>query len=215
MKLRKGIIIEIGFNLPFYLYLYRLYKNLRGCRYILDVGCGISSPLRFLKGDIYTIGVDGYKLDLDMAKKFGTHNEYKLIDALSINKHFQNKSFDAVLLLDIIEHFKKDRGYELIAKAERIAKKKIIIVTPNGFLPQQSKNGDLQEHLSGWDCEDMRQLGYSVAGLLGLKQLRGEYHNLRYYPKIFWGIVSELTQHFYICRHPEKACSLFCVKNLC
>ena len=120
-----------------------------------------------------------------------------------------------MLLLDIIEHFKKDRGYELVAKAERIAKKKVIIVTPNGFLPQQSKNGDLQEHLSGWNCEDMEKLGYSVAGLLGLKHLRGEYHNLRYQPKIFWGIVSELTQHFYARRHPKKACSLFCVKNLC
>lgn len=214
VKLRKGFITEIGFNLPFYSYLYELYKSLEECKYILDVGCGIFSPLRFLKGNIYTVGVDGYKPDLDMAKESGTHAEYKLIDALAIDKHFHNKSFDAVVLLDIIEHFNKEQGHELIAKVERVASRRVIIVTPNGFLLQRRKNGDLQEHLSGWDCNDMKSLGYKVIGLLGLKQLRGEYHNLRYRPKILWGIVAELTHYFYTRTHPEKACSLFCVKEL-
>jgi 2-polyprenyl-3-methyl-5-hydroxy-6-metoxy-1,4-benzoquinol methylase len=216
VKLKKGFIAEIGINLPLYSYLHELHRNLRECKSILDVGCGAKSPLRFFNGkDTHTVGVDSYKPDLNMAEKFGTHSEYKLIDALAIDKHFHNKSFDAVVLLDIIEHFNKERGHELIAKAEKVAGRRVIIVTPNGFLLQRSKDGDLQEHLSGWDCNDMKGLGYEVIGLLGLKQLRGEYHNLKYRPKILWGIAAELTHYFYTRAHPERACSLFCVKELC
>jgi len=97
---------------------------------------------------------------------------------------------------------------------ERLATRRVVISTPNGFLPQRSKDGDLQEHLSGWSAEDLRSYGYRVLGMYGPKSLRGEYHRIKYQPRAFWALVSVLGHCLQTRTHPEKAAALFCVKEL-
>ncbi|MEI9864253.1 MAG: hypothetical protein WDN00_06805 [Limisphaerales bacterium] len=53
----------------------------------------------------------------------------------------------------------------------------------------------MQEHLSGWLPEEMRQRGYQVTGMHGPKSLRGEYASLKHRPKALWGMVS-VTAHY-------------------
>jgi hypothetical protein len=56
---------------------------------------------------------------------------------------------------------------------ENVAKKKIIIFTPNGFLRQDEYDGDkLQIHKSGWTVDEFKKLGYEVKGINGWKPLR-------------------------------------------
>ena len=72
---------------------------------------------------------------------------------------FDSCSFDCVTALDVIEHIKKAEGLRLLEDMERIAKKRIVVFTPNGFLPQSVHNNNpLQIHKSGWKVKEMRNL---------------------------------------------------------
>jgi SAM-dependent methyltransferase len=194
-----------------------LVKELRsvlaGCQTVLDVGCGNFSPMRFLPG-IHLVGVDGYARALEEAQKNGTHDEYVLGDVKRIGELFRNRQFDACVALDVIEHLSKEDGWKLSEAMERLGTRRVVIHTPNGFLPQQSHEGDLQEHLSGWTAQEMRGEGYQVFGMYGPKSLRGEYHHIKYQPRIFWLMVSFVVQFIYSRNHPDSAAAIFCVKKL-
>ena len=185
----------------------------RGSKTVLDVGCGNSSPLRFLSA-MRLVGVDGYPPAIEEAQKQGTHDEFRLGDIKRLPDLFDASSFDGCIALDVIEHLPKEDGWRLLDNMERLARRCVIILTPNGFVPQHSKNGDLQEHLSGWEAQEFRQRGYRVIGMGGLKKLRGEYHALKYKPRAFWALVSFLSQGLYTKNRPEKAAAILAIKKL-
>jgi SAM-dependent methyltransferase len=190
-----------------------LRQALLGCDSVLDVGCGVSAILRQL--DVTrTTGFEGYQPDFEEARRRNTHDELVQGDARNLTSYFQPKQFDACIALDVIEHFTKADGLKLMQDMEKLARKKVIFFTPQGFLPQRhAANDDLQAHLSGWEPVEMSRCGYEVIGQLGPKSLRGEGHVLKR-PAIFWGIVSWFCQLAWIRRHPEKAAAIFCVKTV-
>lgn len=190
-----------------------LRSVLRGCRTVLDIGCGSCSPARFLS-EALLVAVDGYAPALEEARRNGSHDEYALGDVKKIGDLFPNRRFDACIALDVIEHLQKADGWRMVEDMERLATKRVVIFTPNGFIPQRSKEGDLQEHLSGWTAEEMRAHGYQVIGMYGPKWLRGEYHRIRYQPRAFWVMISLLGHYLSTRSHPGKAAAIFCVKAL-
>ncbi|MCM8802024.1 MAG: SAM-dependent methyltransferase, partial [Candidatus Omnitrophica bacterium] len=108
-------------------------------------------------------------------------------------------------------------GLELIEKMEKIAKKKVIIFTPNGFLPQKEyENNPWEVHRSGWTAEEMKKMGYKVIGISGWKSLwkflRGERAEIKLKPKWFWYLILDITQ-FFTKNHPEKAFQILCIKE--
>src|SRR5512133_1700927 len=154
---------EAGGNPSLVPFVGQLRKALQGCDSALDIGCGGTSPMRFVRG-LRVTGVDGYPPALEEARKNGTHDEYIPGNVTRLAEAFPNRKFDACVALDLIEHLQKEDGHRLFDEMERLARKRVVIATPNGFLPQKSRNGDLQEHLSGWTAEEMRQRGYQVFG---------------------------------------------------
>ncbi len=191
-----------------------LAKLLSDCGSILDVGCGKSSPLRFVSAG-RLVGVDAYSVDLEQARAHRTHDEFLLGDVKDLKKHFSPGEFDACVALDVLEHFTEASGRKLLLDLESLAKKKVIIITPNGFLPQVSeREGDFQEHRSGWQTNQMRDLGYEVIGLDGLKVLRAEHQQLRFKPAPIWAVISWLTQTLWCRNHPRTAAALLCWKTL-
>ena len=193
-------------------YQIELEKAVGECRSLLDVGCGSSSPIRSFSKKLHCAGVDSFRPSIEKSKMAGIHNEYFNIDVLDIDKEFKPGSFDCVIALDLIEHLTKEKGARLIGMMETIARGKVIIFTPNGFLPQREfDNNPQQIHKSGWSVEEMRRRGYEVRGINGWKPLRGEYTNVRFWPKYFWLFVSDMTQ-FFIGNKPEKACQILCTK---
>jgi len=178
---------------------------------VLDLGCGKSSPIESLPRDFYTVGIDLFDRYLRESKKRKTHNEYILGDTTTL--FFQSKSFDAVIALDLLEHISKSRGYRLIEAMEKMAKKKVLIFTPNGFIPQHEYDGNVfQSHRSGWTVDEFRQLGYNVKGVNGLWFLRSERAMPKYRPKLLSMFLSDLTQKI-TQHHPEHAFGLLCVKS--
>lgn len=202
-------------------FIIEIEKHLNNCESILDVGCGDSSPIALLENSYVSVGIDGHKPSIKRSKNKKIHNDYKLGDIKKLNILVKKKSFDAVIALDVIEHLKKEDGYKLLDDMEKAARKKVILVTPNGFVPQYNKENNLQAHISGWTTQDFRNKGYRVEGIYGTKLcnvLRNDEAELRWKPRIFWalvwGVLVETTHHLYTKKKPEYAISLLAVKNI-
>jgi hypothetical protein len=123
-----------------------------------------------------------------------------------------SKSVDAVVALDVLEHFDRDEGWARLAEWEDVARKRVVILTPNGFVPQEARENPWQEHRSGWTVGDFRQRGYVVTGVYGWKALRGPCAQLRFRPWLFWEGVSALTYPFTV-RLPRFAFHLLAAKT--
>lgn len=185
------------------------------CNTLLDVGCGQHSPIRkFSKRLEYSVGIDAFKPAIEESKKLKIHNEYKVMNWNKMEVVFKEKSFDCVCALDFIEHLSKEDGLNLITSMEKIARKKVIIFTPNGFLPQGVYYGNpFQVHLSGWGADEMKEMGYRVIGIDGYKPLRGEIAMIKWRPRLFWSKISLLSQPI-VANRPSTAFRILCVKDL-
>lgn len=132
---------------------------------ILDVACGLSLKSKFIPAQI-RVGVDIYE-------KYFEHIEsdvpYVVIkhDVRRLRDMFISKSFDLVLVLNIIAYLDKEDSLDMIKQCEDIAKKAVIIETPRGYIPQ---NLDILGHgghefltsRCGWEVEELESLGYTA-----------------------------------------------------
>ena len=200
--------------LPFRSLVRELRLALRDCPTVLEVGCGTNSPMQYLAQEHRIEGLDIYEPSLKECMAKGFLKKGHLGSAMDIDRLFPEKSFDALVALDLIEHLPKADGFQLIEKMTRVARRRIVIFTPNGFVPQHDDANPWQEHLSGWQMAEFQKLGFRVIGLNGYKALRGERAMLRHRPKFFWGMVSEISHYVLTKRHPDYAFALFCVKQI-
>jgi len=179
---------------------------------VLDVGCGKFSVLRNFD-NIFSVGIDKFQPYIDKSRKQGIHDKYYNADVMDIGKMFGESSFDCVMLLDLIEHLKKKDALKLIKVSEKIAKKKVIIFTPNGWMDQDEYDGNpYQKHKSAWHPDELERLGYSVKGFHGWKVLRGKRGRIKLRPLPLWTIFSDITQLF-LKGFPRLTSSLLCVKK--
>jgi 2-polyprenyl-3-methyl-5-hydroxy-6-metoxy-1,4-benzoquinol methylase len=156
-----------------------LVDELGNASRILDLGCGPSSPICRIKDrlqpGIHIVGVDDFAPYIEENKKREKpiHSEYVKSNIFSVN--FPPKSFDGAILLDVIEHFEKDDFLNFLPKLEKMTKK-IIVMTPNGFIDQDEYDHNAyQIHRSGWTADEMRRLGFTCYGVSGIKALRGRH----------------------------------------
>lgn len=133
---------------------------------VLDIGCGVGATLKDFPCPI-KIGVDAHGPYLEKARLATSFLPIKC-EAQRIGEIFLAKSVDCVSMIDVIEHMEKGVGYEVLAQAERIAVKRVIVFTPRGFFKQKAEDHyglggeSFQEHRSGWEIEDFTQRGYQV-----------------------------------------------------
>jgi hypothetical protein len=190
------------------------------CHAALDIGCGPSSVLTPFRPGLRTVGLDAFEGAIAEARKRAQHDDYVLADVLNtspetILERAGGRPFDLVTLFDVIEHFPKRQGLELLERCERLTSKYILVVTPNGFLEQGPEYGnEFQRHLSGWFTHDFEGLGYAVHGVIGAKVFRGYGSMLRYN---FPGAAScdvLLAGLLRIERKPHRAFSLIAIKDV-
>ena len=185
-----------------------------GCDTLLDVGCGERSPLQSVARRMHhSVGLDAFEPAIETARALKIHDDYVLGDARKLGDLFEPKSFDCVAATDLIEHLDREEGLELLRAMESIARRRVVIFTPNGFLPQEPFGGnEFQRHRSGWSAREMRERGYKVIGINGWKPLRGERALVRA-PRFVFEPISFLSQCV-IERRPEMAFQILCVKYL-
>jgi len=119
---------------------------------VLDLGCGDQQMIQSLNGIHTTVDIwDKFNPDL-------------IWDLNKLPLPFADNSFDIILLIDTIEHLKKENGKLLLVEAQRIAKK-IIVFTPlwwtENLYYMQDKNSNYfsntyERHLSIWNREDFK-----------------------------------------------------------
>jgi len=189
---------------------YRLLnRELLGYKSILDVGCGLNSPLARIDKSFYLEGIDIVPI-----KDNKIHNKYTKGNILNIGKYYKDKSFDVVVSFHVLEHLKRSDGKRLLERLEKIAKYKIIICTPNGFVPQGPLNGNIyQEHIAGWFVNDFKAYDYDVYGIRGFKFIRGEFAAIKYKPWYVWLYLSYLSE-FITIHIPQLAFELMVVKTI-
>lgn len=195
---------------------YLLIRELMDCESVLDLGCGRHSMIPIIPSFIRTTGVELFEPHYREAVEKARHD--KLIQADITKIEFEDNSFDAVVLMDVIEHLSKDEGEKLIKKLERWARKKVIVFTPNGFLHQDEyADNPYMVHQSGWECAEFKNKGFCVYGVRGFKNLVAEDfhehdHEEHKEPTLRERLV-DLTQimTYHI---PSEAFQLFCVKNI-
>jgi len=133
---------------------------------LLDLGCGAGEGAEqwwdFFRDVKRKIGIDLWQPNLTKMKEKYPDGEFICMDMRKIDEVFEPKSFDLILCSHAIEHIPKKDGYELIKKMEKIAKKQIIIVTPNGFVFQPKGENPYEEHKSGWEKEEFEHLEFEV-----------------------------------------------------
>lgn len=189
-----------------------LRRELQGMGTVLDVGCGSDSPLQFVHGMQRKVGVDAFAPSIEASRARGLHDDYLQMRLEDLQ--IAPRSYDAVVLLDLIEHFEKPAGLEFLASLERIAVRKVLVFTPNGFLPQPPyEDNPWQLHRSGWTVPEFHSLGYRVQGVLGWKALRGELNRPRFHPWPFWERVANATRLVTASR-PKLDAGLLAVKEM-
>jgi len=210
MKKNNRIILSL-YKRIFPSWINLLKKELSGCESALDLGCGYSSPIQYCEVTS-SIGVDLFSPYLERSEQKIIHSQYIKADIRKIE--FKPKSFDAVICLDVLEHLTKKEGYELIQKMERLARRKIIIMTPNGYIYQDGYDDNpLQSHKCGWKVGELRNMGFKVYGINGWKKLRGYKGGIKHKPFILWNMFSDITQKATYYR-PKLAFQLFAVKTI-
>lgn len=181
---------------------------------VLDLGCGGYSPIQHITKHFHSIGMDIFAPSIKMSKSQKIHDTYIKSNLMDVDKHIKPKSIDTVLLLDVIEHFSKKDAYTILKKAENIAIKNVVVLTPNGFWHQESyAENPYQVHKSGWDTDDLKKIGYEVRGVRGYKRLRGEYASILKKPWLFWACLSFFSEpllYFF----PSLSYHLFAIKKV-
>ena len=120
------------------------------CDTVLDIGAGIR-PMQWYVPDNFLICVEPHDPYADILEDAG----YIVVRQTAIVALQSAMVFEAVYLLDVLEHMHKVEGMEVIELAKEKATKQVIIFTPKGFTEQTEDVWNLggeywQKHRSGW-----------------------------------------------------------------
>ena len=153
-----------------------ILRNLENnVRSILDAGCGFGQPMNAInkRKKFFTVAIDLFLPAIWVCKNKGIYDAYILCDTRFLP--IRRKSFDVIFCLDVIEHLTKKNGLKLIEEFNKIARKKVIISTPVGFLylMRGHKENPNDIHKSGWIPVQFEAMGFKVRGITGLKCLSG------------------------------------------
>ncbi len=185
-----------------------LKKELNGnIKTVLDVGCG-RGPFKVFR-DYESTGVDIFPKSIKAAKANGNYKRLICCDVRKMD--FPAKSFDAVTCIEVIEHLNKTDALALLANMERIARKRIIIMTPWGYdkLPKGKENAYL-EHLCGFDPSEFEKRGYRTKPFMAMRWRFGNK-----LPVVVAGYIVSIIGRPLIWLNPEHFCNdFYAVKDI-
>lgn len=215
------LIDKLKITLPFS-YMKLLRNSIGDAETILDLGCDDGRLLTLLSEgkDWKVTGVDIYTASIKEARKKSVFIKVIQGDILNTSKKLirNRKKFDVVFCSQVIEHISRRDGEELLDIVDKLAKKRIIMGTPRGFMEQPEiflGNNPHQVHKSGWVEDDFEKRGYKVFGVgfgpvwseEGLARSRSNSVN------VLAGIISYIFSPvvFYF---PALASGILCIKRV-
>ncbi len=168
----------------------------------LDIGCSDGRGSELLTG---AAGCDIYVPALREAARQGRRRLPVAADLRHLP--YRDGAFDAVVALDVLEHFEKDEALVVLAEMERVARRLVAVLTPSGFVPQPpTEDEPWQQHRCGFHATELAERGYQVVGVGGARGLRGEYAAFRAGPVgLGLAAVSRVTHR----ARPDRSYHLF------
>jgi hypothetical protein len=141
----------------------------------LDIGCSDGRGSELLTG---ALGCDIYEPALRRAAAQGRRRLPTIADLRHLP--YRDGAFDAVVALDVIEHFDKPDAFAVLSEMERVARRLVAVLTPSGFVPQApGEDEPWQEHRCGFEAGELEARGYDVVGVGGSRHLRRAYGAFR------------------------------------
>ena len=130
---------------------------------VLDLGMGYGNFGSLLKSNVNVEAIiDGVEI-WEMYKTEKWNKFYDHIYIEEIYKHLQNsqKKYDFVLLIDVLEHFDKNKGKEILDLIIKLINKALIISTPTTEYPQGNLHGNpYEEHKCVWSDKEIKEYGF-------------------------------------------------------
>lgn len=140
---------------------------------LLSLCCGIGFELKNAT-DSSLSGIDITAVDIVpeyiavFAERY-PHATTIISDAVTYITRANDDSFDVISIIDGLEHLTKKKGWKLLEECKRVARNKVFIFTPEGYIKNEPKNswdieaGDkYQIHLSGWTIDELVSVGYKL-----------------------------------------------------
>lgn len=165
------LIDRLKISMPFS-YMRFLKKSIGEAETILDLGCGDGSLMEFIAiGEDWKVtGVDIFRKNITAAAKRKVFVQTIRRDIVDVVEEMikKRKKFDVVFCSQVIEHISREKGEQLLKIVDRVAKKRIVMGTPRGFMHQPDVflgDNPHQVHESGWNEEDFRKHGYKIFGV--------------------------------------------------
>lgn len=167
MKLIDKLKITIPFS-----YMWLLKKSVGDPKTILDLGCEDGRLLELLSDgrDWKITGVDLFQKNVKRASQRKIFVEVIRGDIVKVAQDLikKRKKYDIVFCSQVIEHIDRRDGEELLHLVDKLARDKVVMGTPRGFMEQpEAFLGDNphQVHKSGWTEDDFKKRGYKVYGV--------------------------------------------------
>lgn len=142
---------------------------------ILDVGCGYGTYGHLIRAHVdkypWTIrleAVEAFPNYLDRIGNMPYSKVYRYtwevfyhwIGTKLILEQQKRKPYDLILLIDVIEHFDKEEGLQVIEECKSISRR-VLISTPSDPAEQGAEYGNKYEiHKSRWSHEDFHPFGW-------------------------------------------------------
>jgi ubiquinone/menaquinone biosynthesis C-methylase UbiE len=148
-----------------YKYIYEATANGES---LLSLCCGIGLELEGLKTQDVT-AVDIAPQYLEQVASRCPQAKIVESSALDYVKEQPDNSVDIISIIDGIEHMTKRAGLKLIKEMKRVARKQILLFTPDGYLKNEPHNAwgiegadEHQVHKSGWSALELKDLGFEI-----------------------------------------------------
>ena len=202
----------------------RVGRNIGRATTILDAGCGTGLFAQSLVDSTYLrnktiIGLDAHIPSIRLAKRRRVYDDIVRGDVTHLP--FRDKALNLVMCIEVIEHLPREKGFELLYEAERVASSDILLTTPNGFVPQHAQShcelkdfNPLSVHLSGWLPQDFENMKYHVKGN-GLRVIWGGQGLIRRAPARLNPLITAISYAMnpITSRVPGIAAGLICWKT--
>lgn len=135
---------------------------------LLSLCCGIGFELGYLNTQDVT-AVDIAPQYVEQVKWRCPQAKTVVSDALDYIKAQPDNSVDVISIIDGIEHMEKKVGRQVINHMKRVARKQILLFTPEGYLRNEPKDAwgiggadHFQTHKSGWSVAELERLGFKL-----------------------------------------------------
>lgn len=140
-------------------------------RTVLDLGCGFGWAAAAIRQWLDQ-GVQPWRTRIEAVESFAAYKNpawslydavynWNLLDWVAHNR----RDWDAILLLDVLEHFDHAEGESLLTKlrCSLTPSGVLLVATPAIWHPQGAVHGNEHEtHRSLWTADELRALGFAV-----------------------------------------------------